>query len=309
MQGKKIEQFRIRTWKSWLRAVLLFGLAFGTFSCGRVAPLGESAAVHARESVYDRVIRTGTIRASFAVYPPYCIKDPNTGKLSGVMVEMLGEAAARLKLKLEWTEEVGWGTIFEGLNSDRYDIFGAGVWRNSSRGKVGDFSQPLFFNVIKVYGRADETRFTGAFDEINRRDVRLSVMDGAIDDIIGSQDFPSAQKVSVQQLNPVTDMLLNITSHKADVTFAEPGFINQYLAKNPGTLKELCGGKPIRVFANTYAFKLGEPAFKAMLDSCLDEMLNDGTVERILRRYEKNQGEYLRVALPYRLPTGAGNAN
>lgn len=266
--------------------------------CGQ-APTVQA---QAKPSLYDRVIASGVIRASYANYPPYCIKDPNTGKLSGIFVEVLNEAGKRLGLKVEWVEEVGWGAIFEGLNSDRHDVFGAGIWRNSSRGKVGDFSRPLFFNVIKVYGKPGEKRYDDSLDSINSSEARISTMDGAVEDVIATTDYPNAKKVSVPQLNPWSDVLLNISSGKADLTFAEPSAVNLYLEKNPGTIAELFPNKPIRVFANTFAFKLGEPKFKAMLDSCLEEMLNDGTIERILKSYEKHPGEFYRVAKPYALP-------
>jgi len=255
-----------------------------------------------RETVYERVIRTGTIRASYANYPPYCIKDANTGKLSGIFVDVLEEVSQRLKLKIDWVEEVGFGTIFEGLNSNREDIFGAGVWRNSTRGKVGDFSDPLFFNVINVYGRSDESRFS-SLSQLDDPAVKVATQDGAIDDIIAKSDFPKANRVSVPQLNPWSDVLLNITTRKADLTFAEPAVINLYEEKNPGTLKQLIAGKPVRVFANTYALKMDEPSFKAMINSALAEIAADGTLEKILARYEKHPGEFYRLAPPYVLPS------
>lgn len=259
------------------------------------------ATTAARPTVYDRVLKSGVIRASYANYPPYCIKDPNSGELTGVFVEALEEMGRRLELKVDWTEEVGWGAIFEGLNSDRHDVFGAGIWRNASRGKVGDFSRPLLYNVIKVYGRSNETRFNRQ-EDLNSPGVRIATLDGAIEDVIASSDYPTAQKVSIPQLNPWSDVLLNITSNKADVTFAEPAAVNLYLEKNPGTLRELFPARPIRVFGNGYAFKLGEPEFKAMLESALDEIANDGTLDRIIAKYEKYPGEFWRVARPYQVP-------
>lgn len=255
----------------------------------------------AHESVYARVLKSGTIRASYADYPPYAIKDAKTGQLSGIYVDTLNEVGKRLNLKVKWAEEVGWGAIFESLNSNRVDIFGAGIWRNATRGKVGDFSSPLIYNVIKVYGRPDGKTFAST-DDINKPDVRIATLDGAIEDVIAKSDYPAAQKVSVPQLNPWSDVLLNITSKKADLTFAEPAAVNLYLEKNPGTLVELFPDQPIRVFANAYAFKLGEPEFKAMIDSAIQEMQSDGTIERIIRKYEKRPGEYLRVTPPYVLP-------
>ncbi len=41
------------------------------------------------DSLYNRVIRTGKIRCAYIVCPPACVKDPNTGKLSGAAVEIM----------------------------------------------------------------------------------------------------------------------------------------------------------------------------------------------------------------------------
>lgn len=270
---------------------MLFALVLILCGC---APQGST---EKEVTLHQRVVDSGVIRASYANYPPYCIKDPNSGKLSGIFVEVLNEVGERLELKVEWVEEVGWGAIFEGLNSNRHDVFGAGIWRNSSRGKVGDFSDPLFYNLIKVYGRSDESRFSGSFDEINSPDIRISMMDGAMENLIANADYPEAKAVSVTQLNQWSDVLLNITSGKADLTFAEPSAVNRFLDKNPGELKELFGGKPVRAFANTYAFKHGEPEFKAMLNAAIEEIINDGTAEKIIRKYENGPNEFFLESL------------
>jgi len=266
----------------------------------------DSGAGATKPSVYDRVIQSETIRASYAVYPPYCIKDPNTGKMSGLFVDALEEAGRRLGLKVQWTEEVGWGSIFEGLNSDRYDIFGAGLWQNSSRSKVAAFSEPLIYNPIMVWVRTNETRFDeNDLSKLNSPQVRISAQDGAVEDLIAKSDYPNATRVSVPQLSPWTDVLLNISSKKADLTFAEPAAVDLYLDKNPGTLKDIDADMPVRVFANSYAFKLGEEKFKEMLNGALDEMIDDGTMEKIIRKYEHHPGEFYRVAKPYAMPAMA----
>jgi len=294
--------FRLNKKRQILKLCMLFLSALLIFNVACTKGDNSTAKVAGGESLYDQVIRTGVIRASYADYPPYCIKDPKTKQLSGIMVDALNEAAKRLQLKVNWTEEVGWGTIFEGLNSNRYDIFGAGVWQNASRGKVSDFTRPMFYNVIKLYGRINEKRFSTSLEELNNPSVRISTQDGAMDDLIAKSDFPKATKMSLTQLNPWTDVLLNITSGKADVTFAEPGAVNLFLEKNPGTLKELMPDRPLRCFGTCFAFKLGEVKFKTMLDSALEEMINDGTFERIIREYEKKPGELYRTAKPYQEP-------
>src|SRR5262245_6810925 len=102
--------------------ILCVALA-GVFSC-RQTPANNAppstAAPRMTTPVMDRVLKSGTIRASYAVAAPLCMKDPNTGQLSGVGVDILNEAGRRLSLKVAWVEETGWGALFEGLNTDRY---------------------------------------------------------------------------------------------------------------------------------------------------------------------------------------------
>jgi len=69
-------------------------------------------------SLYQRVIKSGTIRCGYGMFPPYCMKDPNTGKLSGIFVEILNEAGKNLGLKIDWSEEVGWANIIQGIETN-----------------------------------------------------------------------------------------------------------------------------------------------------------------------------------------------
>ena len=72
------------------------------------------------QTAYERVVETGIIRVGYVPYPPGLIKDPNTKKITGIFAEVLEEAAHNLDLKVEWTEQVGWGTMVEGLKANRY---------------------------------------------------------------------------------------------------------------------------------------------------------------------------------------------
>lgn len=252
------------------------------------------------QTVHERVLDAGKIRAAYAIYEPLCVRGSD-GELAGIGVRILEEVGRRLDLEIEWTEEVGWGTIFEGLRTGRYDIFGVGVWQNGSRGRAGIFSQPFLYNAIKVWGRPGESELARLSD-LDSPDVKISTQDGAMEDLIAKSDFPNAERVSLPQLSPWTDVLLNITAGKADVTFAEPSAVHAYLKNNPGTLVELFPERPVRVFPTCFAMKTGAFQFKSMIDSALIEMLNDGTIDKILREYEGQPDNFYRVAAPYRLP-------
>jgi len=104
------------------------------------------------------------------------------------------------------------------------------------------------------------------------------------------------------QLSPFSQNLLNIVTKKADVTFAEPGIVDLFLKNNPGSLKELAPKQPLRIFGNCFVFKVGQPEFKDMINTVIEEMLNSGEFDRILKKYEPAPNSVYRVAAPYKIP-------
>lgn len=283
-----------------LRAVivLLAVVVMGGCAPSTIAPRQSS-------SLYDKVLTAGEIRCSYLIYPPYCLKDPNTGKLSGIFVETMEAVGKKLGLRIVWSEEVGYESLIEGLRANRYDVFAGGLWPNSQRGKVVQFSKPVFYSSVRAYGRTNDSRLTKNLEMLNSPKFKIAVIDGTVEDYIARTDFPKAQRLSLTQLSPFSQNLLNVASAKADLTFAEPGIVNIFLKDNPGTLKELAPEKPLRIFGNALAFKLGEVKFASMINTALDELVNDGTIELLIKKYEPAQGAFLRTALPYRpVPDG-----
>lgn len=277
-----------------MTALLMVALA--SSACGTKAAL-ESA----RASALDRIQKTRTIRCSYLIYSPYFRKDPNTGTLSGIFHDLMEQLGKNAGLKIDWVEQVGYENIFPGLNTDRYDVFAGGLWPNSTRAQAGFFTIPVFYSVIKAWGRPDDKRFVNNLGAINSANVRIAMIDGAMEDIIAKTDFPEAKRVSLPELSPFTQNLLNITSGKADVTFAEPSIVAEFLATNPGKLKEIAPGQPLRIFGNSLVLKLGDLQLQEFLDVALRELLYSGAVDKILRTYEPVPNAFPRVAKPYDL--------
>jgi len=46
---------------------------------------------------------------------------------------------------------------------------------------------------------------------------------------------------------------------------------------------------------------MGEDKFKAMIDVAIDELVFEGTIDRILKKYETVPSQFLRVTLPYKM--------
>jgi len=252
-------------------------------------------------SVYDRVTQNGKLRCGYVLYNPGCMKDPNTGKLSGIGVEVLEKVCEKLGIELVWAEEVGWGSMLEGLQTNRYDLIATPVWTNANRAKLVDFSKPLYYSPVLAYVKAGDKRFADT-ESLNNEKVRIATIDGETAEVIAASDFPKAKKVSLPQLTDVSQLLLTVSTGKADVTFAEPTVGAAYSKSNANSIDAIKGIPPVRVFPNCWTFRRGQYEFREMIDTVLDELVNSGYVDKVVAKYEAAPGTLYRIAPGYQLP-------
>ncbi len=236
------------------------------------------------ESVADKVINSGEIRIGYIVYPPLLFKDQATGKLSGVSYDLVEATAKKLNLKTNWVEEVGWGSAIEGLKTKRYDVLGTQMWPNSARAREAVFSIAPMNSVLYPYVRSGDSRFDGNLGKINSNQITVSAVDGELATFIAKDDYPSAKLNTLPQLSSYAEVFLNIVNGKADITFAEPSAVNDFLKSNPGKIHRV-GNTPVRTFGNSFAFVRGQESMISMWNVALGELINDGTVERTLEKY------------------------
>lgn len=252
------------------------------------------------DSDFQKIIKNNEINVGYIPYPPGLIKDPNTGELSGIFYDTLMEIGKSLNLEINWVEEVTWATMIEGLKTNRYDMIGSPVWANSSRAKIALFSDPLFYSGIGVYARIDEDRFTNNMHLINTESIKISTIDGEMASIIANSDFPDAKKIALPQLSDVSQMLLEVESGKADITFVEPYLAQKYNSANRNSIKNLTPENPVRIFPNSFVFNSQEYALKSMINIAIKEQINSGSTSKLIEKYTGSKTAFYQTALPYR---------
>ncbi|MDO8240618.1 MAG: transporter substrate-binding domain-containing protein [Candidatus Moranbacteria bacterium] len=259
----------------------------------------KNATPQKQETLKERVINAGKIRVGYlATTSQQLAKDPNTGQLSGMFYDVVEEAGKKLNLKIEWTEEVGWGTMIEGLNQGRYDMVGSPVWANGARALKADFSTPVTYNVMYAYARADDNRLN-KLEDINSQDIKVTVVDGTTAQYLTKQRFSDAQVVALPQLSAQSDLLLNVSTKKADVLFIDPFVANTFMKNNPDAKFKIVENKIVRVDGNSIMFNSNETGFKNMLDTVLKEEINSGFIDELLKKYDTFGNSFYPVATPY----------
>jgi polar amino acid transport system substrate-binding protein len=270
------------------RTLLASLMAVALMSCN---PAGNSPAT-TRPSAYDHVLETKTLRVAYISYPPSFIKDATTGAFSGIMLD----------LKVDYVSETAWGSMLEEVRSGRADVICTGLWPNATRGKFVDFTDPVYFSPIKAYVKAGNRAFDGNLQAINSPKVRIATVDGEMTSIIAAADYPLAKVESHPQSTAIAQMLMEVATGKADVTFVEPAVADGFLQNNRGAVEPVRGAESVRVFPNVMMVAKGEPKLLSMLNIALAESENTGALDRIVAKYETSPGQFYRREPLYRRP-------
>jgi len=238
-----------------------------------------------QESAYDRVMRTKTLRCGYVVYSPAFIKDPNTGAYSGIIYEITELMAKRIGLKVDWAEEVTFGTMVEGLKTKRYDALCINGWNSGGYSPFLAQTIPLYYSVLDAYTWYGNEKFDGNLAAANDPTVKIATIDATATKVIADQNFPKAGQLNMPQSTNYPTVLLDIAGRKADLTFVERSLANDFISKNPGKIRRVKTDKPVRYYANGLDLYISDYELMSMFNMTLEEMLGSGDVDVILAKY------------------------
>jgi ABC-type amino acid transport substrate-binding protein len=183
-------------------------------------------------SVLDRIKSSGIIRCSYAAWEPYVVKDPNTGKISGIAVDYLEQTAATKGLKIKWTEEIGFDQIVPHLNSGRSDMFCLPCSPFKDFKKVLDFAGSFGKLPYYVYVPA-KSKLT----EEQLKTAKFSAIDGYIPMVETPITFPNAKVVSLPQNTSMAELYDQLKYGKTDALINEHISALNYMRNNPGIIR------------------------------------------------------------------------
>jgi ABC-type amino acid transport substrate-binding protein len=238
------------------------------------------------ESTYQRVVRTGVIRCGYASWAPFISKDPNSGAIVGFNHDIFEAIGKELGLKVEWTEEVGFGNYIEGLNTNRYDMMCQTVWPDPGRFKNATLTLPVHYHKVYVVARANDERFDRDYEKLNDASFVAAAIDADITQSIAQVDFPKAKIDALPQNADAGQLFMEVADGKADATFVDYGFFQDYDKKNPGKLKTV--GSLLHVYGSVFSMKAGEMDMKNLIDSAIVSLTNKGVIANILSRVDPN---------------------
>lgn len=250
--------------------------------------LFSSLAFAQNDKIYDRIMKTQTIRCGYAEWPPFMAIDPNTQQISGMMHDVWEMIGTKLGLKIKWETAIGWGEITEALNSGKVDMFCLAMWPDAGRLKNLLVSRPMFYNPTYLYGRADDKRFDGRYETLNDPKYTVIGQEGDITATVLAMKFPKAKSANIAPMDQQGNMIINVTSGKGDVTLLDVPYAEEYMKSNPGKIRQV-KGLPVTIMQSVIPIARGENQLKSMMDAVITDLVNDGTLAGLIQKYEAKE--------------------
>ena len=252
------------------------------------------------KSAFDRIMSTREIRCGYYVFPPVTYRDAKTGALSGFTVDMMNEIGRRAGLKIVWAEETNFVTWTESLKAGRFDVACTPNWPDIPLSSVVAFSVPMFYAGMYPMVRADDTRFKSGdmMARLNQPDVTFTVVEGdAVDTIIRSA-FPKAKIDTLPKSSGDSTFVLDLLTKKSDAILTDENGKIEFNRANPGKLLLLDHLPPVKIQPFALAVDRNEMVLKDYLDNAVVDLIADGTMDRLLRKWEPEPGKtYLRAKI------------
>lgn len=118
------------------------------------------------DTAFERITKTGKINCGYGVSDPWLYFDFEENKVKGIAVTISEAMAERLSVELVWGEETGWANLPTSLYTGRVDLACSTLWNGPSKAAQIAYTQPIYYNALYPYVRADETRFN-SIEDIN----------------------------------------------------------------------------------------------------------------------------------------------
>src|SRR5438270_10309609 len=205
---------------------------------------------------------------------PYVFNDPNhPDQYIGYEKEMVDALAAAMDRTPEFVPS-DWETLVSALQRGSFDVIVNGLEPTADRAKQIQFSKPYYIFQLALTVRKGEGRINSLADCRDR--VVGTLGNTAASRLLQKENIP--MRAYAEPLTAYRDLELK----RIDAVIMDVPAEVFYVSKST-TLKRAC--EPF--FRGTYnvGLRKGDDALKTQIDGAIDKIINDGTLEQILRKW------------------------
>ncbi len=254
----------------WPRRITaaLAGLALGLASVATAA------------QTLERVRGSSTLRV--CIWPDYygiTYRNPRTGVLGGIDIDLAGELAQELGVRLEYVES-SFPQLVADVNGGRCDVAMFAVGMLASRKEQLAFTEPyLQSDIYGVTTRASRT--VRQWADIDQPGVVVAVQAGSFMEPVMREALKQAQMVVIR---PPATREQELEAGRVDVFMTDYPY-SRRLLDNADWARLVAPQRPFFVLPYGYAVKRGDARWLARLDEFVAAIKRDGRLVAAARRH------------------------
>lgn len=255
-------------WKRWIVGMALVG---AVALLPRLAWAGRLEEVRAR----------GEVRV--CIWPEYfgiTYRDPRTGSLSGIDIDLAREFAADLGVKPRFIDS-SFAKLQENLTNDACDIAMHAVGVRADRRAFADFSAPYLVSGIYAVANRDNAAIRD-WGDIDRPGHIVVVQKGTYMEPVMRGDLRQAR---LEVVDDFKAREREVESGRADVFMTDFPYGHRMVTLTPWA-RLLAPPEPLAPTPYAYAVPKGDPAWLARVDAFVAAIKRDGR----LRHYAERHG-------------------
>ncbi len=263
---------------SILMLALLLALSIFAVGCGSSSD--EDADANAEDTSLADIQAKGTlVLGCDDEFPPMGFKDED-GNLTGFDIELAQAVCDKLGVKLD-AKPINWDSKELELDNKNIDVIWNGYTINAERNKKVEFTKPYLNNEQLIAVRSDSDIKT--FVQLKGKILGVQA-DSAAEELVNADTELLNSLEKVAPYDTYQNALLDLkASTRIDAVAGDKILLNYVMKQDPKEyvlLEESLGKEYFGI-----GCRMGEVSLREAIDKALDELNEDGTIEKISTKW------------------------
>ncbi len=239
----------------------------------------DPALAQPKESHLNRVVKSQKLRV--CIWPEYyaiSYKNPKTGQLEGIDIDIAKQLAGELKAQLEFVES-SFQAFIADLQTDKCDIGMFGIGATLSRAQAVEFSEPYL--VTSIYGVTKKNHpKIKSWNDMDQDGIVVATQLGSYVDTFMKTYLKKAKVLSVQ---PPATREGEVASGRADILMTDYP-VAKKLEATQDWAKVINPTEPLAVTPYAYAVAPGDQVWLNYINLFLNTIKRDGRLVGAARK-------------------------
>jgi polar amino acid transport system substrate-binding protein len=234
---------------------------------------GTANSQQAADQRIGQIVQTGKLRAGVGVVAPHwAVKDPATGELRGVAVEIARALAKRVGVELVMVEYPSPPSVLDGLKTSAWDVGFLAI--DPSRAALVDFSPP-YLQIDATYLVQGNSTIQSVGDA-DQPGVRIAVTRKSVEEIVLSRTLKQAELRSVDTIPAGFELLR--AGHADALAVPRPAAL-QFSVRLPGS--RVLAGR-FHATSGAMAVPKGQAEWLAYISEFIEQAKASGLVQKAI---------------------------